>query len=101
MATPEGRWVYTSNPRSGTVSGFAVSTTGALSPLAGTVLGTNPTGSINLDIAASADSKFLYTLNSGTGTISIFGINQDGSLNNLGAAGEFSANAGFNDIAAF
>jgi 6-phosphogluconolactonase len=58
-------------------------------------------GSTNLDIAVSANSKFLYTLDSGTGTVSIFGINQDGSLNNLGEAGEFSAHAGFNGIAAF
>jgi 6-phosphogluconolactonase len=101
VATPDGRWVYTSNPGSGTISGFAVSTSGALSPLTGTVVGTNPTGSINLDIAVSADSKFLYTLDSGTGTISVFGINQDGSLSNLGEAGGLSADAGFNGIAAF
>jgi 6-phosphogluconolactonase len=65
------------------------------------VVGTIPSGSKNLDIAVSADSKFLYTLDSGTGTISIFGISQDGSLNNLGEAGGFSADAGFNGIAAF
>jgi len=101
VATPDGRWVYTSNPGSGTISGFAVSTTGGLTPLSGTVVGTNPSGSKNLDIAVSADSKFLYTLDSGTGTISIFGISQDGSLNNLGETGGFSADAGFNGIAAF
>jgi 6-phosphogluconolactonase (cycloisomerase 2 family) len=101
VATPDGRWVYTSNPGSGTISGFAVSSTGALTPLAGTIVGTNPNGSTNLDITVSADSKFLYTVDSGSGTISIFGINQDGSLNNLGEGGEFSANAGFNGIAAF
>lgn len=101
VATPDGRWVYTSNPGSGTISGFEVSTTGALSPLAGTVVGTNPAGSTNLDIAVSADSKFLYTLDSGTGSISIFGINQDGSLNNLGEAGGLATHAGFNGIAAY
>lgn len=101
VATPDGRWVYTSNPGSGTISGFAVSTTGGLTPLSGTVVGTNASGSKNLDIAVSADSKFLYTLDSGTGTISIFGINQDGSLNNLGVTGGFSADAGFNGVAAF
>ena len=101
VATPDGRWVYTSNPGSGTISGFAISESGALSPLTGTVVGTNPAGSINLDIAVSVDSKFLYTLDSGTGTISVFGINQDGSLNNLGETGHLSADAGFNGIAAF
>jgi len=101
VATPDGRWVYTSNPGSTTISGFAVSSTGALTPVAGTVVGTTPSGSANLDIAVSANSKFLYTLDSGSGTISTFGINQDGSLNNLGEAGDLSAHAGFNGIAAF
>jgi 6-phosphogluconolactonase (cycloisomerase 2 family) len=101
VATPDGRWVYTSNPGSATLSGFTVSPAGALTPLGATVVGTNPSGSTNLDITVSADSKFLYTLDSGTGTISIFGINQDGSLNNLGEAGSFSVSVGFNGIAAF
>jgi len=101
VATPDGRWVYTSNPGSGTISGFAVSASGVLSPLTGTVVGTNPTGSLNLDIAVSVDSKFLYTLDSGTGTISVFGINDDGSLNNLGETGHLSVDAGFNGIAVF
>jgi 6-phosphogluconolactonase len=98
--TPDGRFVYTSNAASGTVSGFALSATGALTPLAGTVLGTNPAGSTNLDLAISSDSKFVYTLDSGTGTISIFGINRDGTLTNLGEVGGLSASAGFNGIAA-
>lgn len=101
VATPDGRWVYTSNPGSNTISGFAVSATGALTPLSGTIVGTNPSGSTNLDVTVSADSKFLYTLDSGTGSLSIFGINQDGSLTSLGEAGHFSASAGFNGIAAF
>src|ERR1700674_5182999 len=98
--TPDGRWVYTSNAASSTISGFAISATGALTPLLGAVVGTNPSGSANLDIAVSADSKFLYTLDSGTGTISIFGIRQDGSLNSLGEADGLSEAAGFNGIAA-
>ena len=68
--------------------------------MAGTVVGTNPPGSTNLDIAISSYGKFLYTLNSGTGTISIFGINQDGALTNLGDMGGLPASAGFNGIAA-
>ena len=101
VATPDGQWVYTSNPGSATISGFSINPAGALTPLGGTVVGTNPSGSTNLDVTVSADSKFLYTLDSGTGTISIFGINSDGSLNNLGEGGSFSAAAGFNGVAAF
>src|SRR5215469_10544674 len=98
--TPDSRFVYTSNSGSSTISGFSIATNGALTPLSGTVVGTLPTGSINLDIAISADGKFLYTLNSGTGTVNIFGINQDGSLTNLGDVGGLSATAGMNGIAA-
>ncbi|MGA8150134.1 MAG: hypothetical protein WB952_04235 [Terriglobales bacterium] len=64
------------------------------------MVGTNPSGSTNLDIAISADGKFLYTLNAGTGTVGIFGINADGSLTNLGDVGGLSASAGLNGIAA-
>lgn len=101
VVTPNGSFVYTSNAGSSTISGFAISAAGALTPLVGTVVGTNPTGSTNLDIAISSDGEFLYTLDSGTGSIGIFGINQDGSLTNLGDAGGLSAAAGFNGIAAF
>jgi len=99
--TPNGSFVYTSNAASATISGFAIGTTGTLTPLAGTVVATNPAGSTNLDLAISDDGKFLYTLNSGTGTISIFGIDQDGTLTSLGDADGLSASAGFNGIAAF
>jgi 6-phosphogluconolactonase (cycloisomerase 2 family) len=101
VVTPNGSFVYTSNAGSSAISGFAISAAGALTPLAGTVVGTNPTGSTNLDIAISSDGQFLYTLDSGTGSISIFGINEDGSLTNLGDVGGLSAAAGFNGIAAF
>jgi 6-phosphogluconolactonase (cycloisomerase 2 family) len=98
--TPDGRFVYTSNSATSTISGFAIATDGALRPLPGTVVATLPTGSTNLDAAISSDGKFLYTLDSGTGFVSIFGINEDGSLTNLGNAGGLRAAAGFNGIAA-
>ncbi|MBZ5574860.1 MAG: lactonase family protein [Acidobacteriia bacterium] len=98
--TPDGRFVYTSNSATSTISGFAIGTDGALTPLPGTVAATLPTGSTNLDTAISSDGKFLFTLDSGTGLVSIFGINEDGSLTSLGDAGGLSAAAGFNGIAA-
>ena len=99
-ATPDGRFVYTSNPRSTSISGFAISFQGALIPIAGTVVGSPPAGSGNPDTAVSSEGRFLYTLNSGTGTVGIFGINQDGTLTRLGEAGGLTANAGYNGIAA-
>ena len=69
--------------------------------LGGTVLGNNPSGSHNVDIAVSADGKFVYTINSQSGNIGIFAINQqDGSLTNLGQAGDLPKSVGFNGIAA-
>lgn len=98
--TPDGKFAYTSNAGSATISGFAIGVNGALTPISGTIVGTNPAGSTNIDVAISADGKFLYTLNSGTGTVSIFAINADGALTSVGQAGGLSASAGLNGIAA-
>jgi len=98
--TPDGRFVYVSNSASATISGFAISATGALTPLGGTVVGENPEGATNLDVAISSDGKYLYTLNSGNGTIGIFAIQKDGSLVNAGSAGGIDPTSGVNGIAA-
>ena len=99
--TPNGQFVYTSNSASSTISGFALSASGALTPVSGTLVGTNPGGSINLEIVISSDGKYLHTLDSGTGTVSIFAINQDGTLTSLGDAGGLSEDAGLEGMAAF
>lgn len=98
--TPDGHFVFTSNAGSATVSGFVIGANGTLTPVGGTIVGINPAGSTNLDLAISADGKFLYTLDSGTGKVSVFGINPDGTLNNLGEIGGLTASAGFNGIEA-
>jgi 6-phosphogluconolactonase (cycloisomerase 2 family) len=100
-ATPNGRWVYVSNAASSTISGFHIGTDGSLTPIGATVLGINPTGSVNLDIAVTADSQFLYSLNSGNGTIGVFAIEEGGALVNLSEDPVISAKAGFNGIVAF
>lgn len=98
--TPDGRFVYVSNAGSSTISGFSIGSAGALTPVAGTVVGTNPAGSGNLDIAISANGKFLYSLNSAGGAIGAFAINADGSLTNLGTIGGLPAGSSLNGIAA-
>ena len=68
--------------------------------LPGTVVGQNPAGATNPDIAASGDGKFLYTLNAKVGTVGIFSIQNDGTLAPVGSAGGVTPNSGFNGIAA-
>jgi 6-phosphogluconolactonase (cycloisomerase 2 family) len=101
VITPDGRFVYTNNAGTATISGFSISSNGALTPLPNTVQASHPAGSANLDLAVSSDGKFLYSLNAGIGTIGVFGINKDGGLTNLGSIGGISAKSGFNGIAAF
>jgi 6-phosphogluconolactonase (cycloisomerase 2 family) len=97
--TPDGKRVYVSNSASSTISGFNLSPSGALTPIATTVVGTNPAGSINLDVAISSDGRYLFSLNSGTGTISVFGINANGTLTLLLDPSAFEASTGVNGIA--
>ena len=98
--TPDGTKVYTSNSGSDNISGFNIGQNGTLTPIAGTIVGENPTGSHNVDIAITADGKFLYTINSQSGNVGTFAINQDGSLTDLGQAGDLPKSVGFNGIAA-
>ncbi len=100
VITPDGRFVYVSNSGSSTISGFSLGRNGTLSPIPGTIVGTNPAGSANLDIAISSDGRFLYSVNAGTGTISAFAINTDGALTNLGTVGGLPAGSSLNGIAA-
>jgi 6-phosphogluconolactonase len=96
-----GRVVYTSNAGSSTLSGFSIGRDGVLTAIDGTVVGTNPSGSANLDIAASANGRFVYTLDTGAGAIGIFAVQSDGGLLRLGELDGLPASAGLNGIAAF
>jgi 6-phosphogluconolactonase len=98
---PNGKWAYVSNAGSSTISGFSIGEGGALTPIAGTVVGTNPEGSTNLDIAVSGDSKYVFTLNSGSGTIGVFAIQNNGTLRNVDEIAGLPQSVGMNGIAAF
>jgi 6-phosphogluconolactonase len=101
VVTPDGKFVYTSNTGTSSISGFSIKPNGALAPLQSTVVGVNPAGSANLDIAISADGRFLYSLNAASGAVGMFQIqSSDGSLVNLGTLGGLPAGAGLNGIAA-
>jgi 6-phosphogluconolactonase len=98
--TPNGKYVYVDNSATSTVAGFLVGSHGTLTPIAGTILSSNPAGATNLDIAVSGDGKFVYTINSGAGSVSIYSINSNGTLNDLGEIDGLPKTVGFNGIAA-
>ena len=98
--TSDGRFVYVSNAGTSTISGFVIGANGALSPLPGTIMGTNPTGAGSLDIAVSVNGKRMYSLNSANGTVGLFGINSDATLTNLGPVAGLPAGSSLNGIAA-
>jgi 6-phosphogluconolactonase len=100
VTTPDGRFVYTANAGTATISGFSIGANGTLTPLPGTIQGANPSGAANIDITISSNGKFLYTLNTGNGTIGVFAIHKDGTLTNLGTVDGITAAGGFNGIAA-
>ncbi len=78
VITRSGRFAFTSNTGSGTVSSFGVSRRGELSLIAA-VAASLGAGSGPTDMALSGNSRFLYVLNSGTGTVAGFRV-QDGNL---------------------
>jgi len=78
--TPAAKYAYVANFASSNISGFSVERSGALSPIAGTILATNPAGSFNTDITTSSDGKYLFNLNPSSKTIGVFLIESDGTL---------------------
>lgn len=101
VITPNGRIVYAVNAGTSNIAGYTISYTGALAPIAATIVGTNPDGSTNLDTAISRNGKFVYTLNAGTGAVGIFSVQNDGTLLSLGQVTGLPAAAGLNGLAAF
>jgi 6-phosphogluconolactonase len=95
------RIVYTDNAGSSNVSGFAIGRDGSLTAVDATIVGVNPGGSTNLDLAATVSGRFIYTLNAGTGAIGIFSAESDGNLQRLGEVDGLPASAGLNGIAAY
>jgi 6-phosphogluconolactonase len=100
VITPDGKYVYVDNAATSTVAGFAVADNGVLTPIAGTIVATEPAGAINLDMSISVDGKTLFTLNSGLGNVSAYRINSDGTLTLLGNIDGLPKSVGFNGIAA-
>ena len=85
VVTGNGRYAYTTNTGSGSVSGYAIDRAGNLTLLdADGRTGLTGDGSSPIDAALSGHSNYLYVLNAGTASISAFAVQRDGSLTHLG-----------------
>jgi 6-phosphogluconolactonase len=82
VITRNGRFAYTSNTGSGSVSGYHVGQNGTLTLLPST--GSTGAGSSPTEMALTGNSRFLYVLDPGTATLSAFLVQSDGSLAAVG-----------------
>ena len=86
VVTKDGRFTYTTNTGSNSISGYAIDAGGGLELLDADGR-TAATGAGPIDAALSRGDRFLYTLNDGDDEIEAFAVNADGSLDVLGAVG--------------
>ena len=91
--TRDGRFLYTTNTGSGTVTGYAIGFDGSLSRLDDDGVTASAPGSGPLDVVESRDTRFLYVLRGGTDVIGGHRIGADGSLAPLGALVDLPPNA--------
>lgn len=77
--TPDGRYAFTTNTGSGTISSFRIGFNGKVT-VADNDAGITGEGSAPIDLAVSPEGQFLYTLNSGNESISSFAVGLDGKL---------------------
>jgi 6-phosphogluconolactonase len=92
VVTQNGRYTYTTNTGSNSISGYRIGNDGGLTLLDADGV-TAATGATPIDMALSRGSRFLYTLNSGTPEVQGFGVNGDGSLDVLGTVAGLPAGA--------
>ena len=88
--TKNGRYAYTTNTGSASVSGYQVGRDGSLTLLAASA---GATGTTPTDVDLSRNSQFLYALNAGSHNLSAFRVQSDGSLTSLGTFGLLPAGA--------
>ena len=90
VVTRNGRFTYTTNTGSNSISGYRIAPDGALTLLDADGK-TADTGAGPLDLALAKQSRLLYSLNSGVPEIQGFAVNGDGSLDPLGSIGGLPA----------
>jgi 6-phosphogluconolactonase (cycloisomerase 2 family) len=84
VVTKNGRYAYTTNTGSASITGYEIAPNGELTRLDDDGV-TATTGAGPIDMALTASNRFLYSLDSGVQQISGWAVNADGSLASLGA----------------
>jgi 6-phosphogluconolactonase len=92
----KGRFAYTTNAASNSISSYTIERNGALTLLASVAA---PTGAGPTDMAVSENGKFMY-VRVRSGTVEAFAIAKDGALTSLGSANG-TASIGSSGLAAF
>jgi 6-phosphogluconolactonase len=89
MVTRNGRFAYTSNTASSTISSFTISEEGDLALMDVTAA----SGNIPLDMALSRNGRFLYARNAGNSAVTGFRVEANGSLTPVTSAAGLPAGA--------
>lgn len=90
VTTPNGRYAYTTNTGSGTISSYAIQKSGHVALMQGVATASGP-GPI--DAAISGSGRALFVLNSGARSLSSIAIARDGSLGTAVVTGGLPAGA--------
>jgi 6-phosphogluconolactonase (cycloisomerase 2 family) len=102
IATTNGRFAYTANAGSGTISGYNIGAHGTMTLInASGVTGSTGAGSTPLDLDLAHGDQYLYVLESGAGRIGAFAVGPDGSLSPLAGIGGLPATSGLQGLAAY
>ena len=85
--TPNGRFAYTTNTASGTVSAYRIKGDDLTLVDADGIAANVGAGTAPIDMVVSADGRYLHTLNTGNDTITTFRISNRGTLTAVGSLG--------------
>ena len=101
LITNDGRYAFTANFGSGTISSYSFDAAGNLTLINGSAASLGEM-SQPVDIDLSADGRYLYQLLRGTGAVAAFRVEENGSLTSLGVvAGGLPVADGASGLAAY
>ncbi len=101
IATTNGRFAFTANAGSGTISGYSIGNGSMQLLVPSGVSGSTGVGSTPLDLDLSRGDQFLFVLESGAGRVGAFAVSNDGSLTALAGIGGLAASHGYQGLAAY